>query len=251
MAKDLDINVHHLTRVEGHGNIVVRAKDGNVEKCVLEIVETPRVFESMIEGLNWRDTSLLTCRICGICSVAHTLASVQATEVRRRLIEALSYSSEETVAGLIQAAYEDADEGMRVSAVFSMGRSADDRWAREVVRELSSANPEMRYEAARACGELALEEAACALVEMLDDVDLEVQEAAIWSLGQIGGGDARKALKTCLRSDNEAIREAARAAMRELEFMHGDLGSALFFDLLGDDEADDLDPDDQEEESDW
>jgi len=80
MAKDLDINIHHLTRVEGHGNIVVRAKDGKVEKCVLEIVETPRVFESMIEGLNWRDTSLLTCRICGICSVAHTLASVQATD---------------------------------------------------------------------------------------------------------------------------------------------------------------------------
>jgi len=80
MAKDLDINIHHLTRVEGHGNIVVRATDGKVEKCVLEIIETPRVFESMIQGLSWRDTSLLTCRICGICSVGHTLASVQATD---------------------------------------------------------------------------------------------------------------------------------------------------------------------------
>lgn len=80
MGKSLDINVHHLTRVEGHGNIVVRASDGKVEKCVLEIVETPRVFESMIEGLRWQDTSLLTCRICGICSVAHTLASIQATD---------------------------------------------------------------------------------------------------------------------------------------------------------------------------
>ncbi|MGC9455427.1 MAG: Ni/Fe hydrogenase subunit alpha [Phycisphaerae bacterium] len=80
MAKSLDINVHHLTRVEGHGNIVVRASDGKVEKCVLEIVETPRVFESMIEGLRWQDTSLLTCRICGICSVSHTLASIQATD---------------------------------------------------------------------------------------------------------------------------------------------------------------------------
>jgi coenzyme F420-reducing hydrogenase alpha subunit len=34
----------------------------------------------MIEGLNWSDTSLLTCRICGICSVGHTLASIQATD---------------------------------------------------------------------------------------------------------------------------------------------------------------------------
>jgi len=80
MGKDLNINVHHLTRVEGHGNIVVRASDGKVEKCVLEIVETPRVFESMIEGLKWQDTSLLTCRICGICSVGHTTASIQATD---------------------------------------------------------------------------------------------------------------------------------------------------------------------------
>jgi coenzyme F420-reducing hydrogenase alpha subunit len=80
MGKDLDINVHHLTRVEGHGNIVVRASDGKVEQCQLQIVETPRVFESMIEGLNWRDTAMLTCRICGICSVGHTSASVRATD---------------------------------------------------------------------------------------------------------------------------------------------------------------------------
>ncbi len=80
MGKSLNINVHHLTRVEGHGNIVVRASDGKVEKCVLEIVEAPRVFESMLEGLRWTDTALLTCRICGICSVGHTAASIQATD---------------------------------------------------------------------------------------------------------------------------------------------------------------------------
>ncbi len=80
MSKNLDINIHHLTRVEGHGNIVVRASNGKVEKCVLEIVETPRVFESMIEGLSWRDTAMLTCRICGICSVGHTSASIRATD---------------------------------------------------------------------------------------------------------------------------------------------------------------------------
>ncbi len=80
MGKTLDINVHHLTRVEGHGNIIVRASDGEIQECVLNIVETPRVFESMIEGLSWRDTALLTCRICGICSVGHTSASVQATD---------------------------------------------------------------------------------------------------------------------------------------------------------------------------
>ena len=66
MSKTISIAVHHLTRVEGHGDIVVRASDGKVELCRLDVVETPRVFESMIEGLSWRDTSILTCRICGI-----------------------------------------------------------------------------------------------------------------------------------------------------------------------------------------
>lgn len=80
MGKNLDIHVHHLTRVEGHGDIVVRASDGKIETCRLEIVETPRVFESMIRGLNWHDTSILTGRICGICSVGHTAASVSATD---------------------------------------------------------------------------------------------------------------------------------------------------------------------------
>ena len=80
MGKNLNINVHHLTRVEGHGDIIVRASDGHIEHCALHIVETPRVFESMIEGLNWHDTSLLTARICGICSVGHTTASIKATD---------------------------------------------------------------------------------------------------------------------------------------------------------------------------
>src|SRR5512140_1156336 len=80
MGKNLDIHVHHLTRVEGHGDIIVRAADGKVGTCHLAIVETPRVFESMIEGLSWRDTSILTCRICGICSVGHTSASICATD---------------------------------------------------------------------------------------------------------------------------------------------------------------------------
>lgn len=157
-------------------------------------------------------------------------------EVRRRALESLAYSGEEAVADLIRSAYEDSDERMRVSAVFAMGRSADDRWANQVMGELHSANPEMRYEAARACGELALEKAVPALIELVGDVDPEVQEAAVWSLGQIGGDEARQVLVDCSRSANEALREAAREALRELEFLHGDLGTFLLFDFLEGDE---------------
>lgn len=158
-------------------------------------------------------------------------------EVRRRALESLAYSGEETVAELIRAAYSHPDERMRVSAVFAMGRSADNRWATEVMRELHNPSPQIRCEAARACGELELEDAVPILIELIDDVDAEVQEAAIWALGQIGGDEARQALNLCRQSDNEAIRSAARDALRELEFLHGDLGAFLLFDFLEDEDS--------------
>jgi len=37
--KDLDIKVEYVTRVEGHGNIVVNLKNGNIEKCEFHVVE--------------------------------------------------------------------------------------------------------------------------------------------------------------------------------------------------------------------
>ncbi|HIE39313.1 MAG TPA: hypothetical protein EYH30_07530 [Anaerolineales bacterium] len=160
----------------------------------------------------------------------------ESIEVRRRALESLAYSEESVVVSLIENAYRDADERMRVSAVFSMGRNSDERWAAEVMRELHSANPAMRYEAARACGELSLKEAVPVLIELVEDVDIEVQEAAIWSLGQIGGEEARRVLRRYTRSDSEALREAAREALRELEFLHGDLGTFLLFDFLEEDE---------------
>ncbi|MFN3762172.1 MAG: HEAT repeat domain-containing protein [Anaerolineae bacterium] len=171
-------------------------------------------------------------------------------EVRRRALESLAYSGESVVADLIRAAYHHPDERMRVSAVFAMGRSADDRWAAEVMRELHSPSPQMRYEAARACGELELSDAVPALLELIEDVDAEVQEAAIWALGQIGGDEARQALDTCRHSDNEALRGAAREALRELEFLHGDLGAFLLFDFFEDEEEDEEDWDEDWDE-DW
>ena len=77
---DVNVNVHHLTRVEGHGNIVVDVKNGELVKCDLEIVEAPRFFEAMLRGRPYYEASHITSRICGICSVGHATASLRATE---------------------------------------------------------------------------------------------------------------------------------------------------------------------------
>jgi coenzyme F420-reducing hydrogenase alpha subunit len=80
MSQNMHIDIHHVTRVEGHGNIVVNAKNGVLEECRLDIVETPRFFEALLRGRPYTEASHITSRICGICAVGHATASLRATE---------------------------------------------------------------------------------------------------------------------------------------------------------------------------
>jgi len=80
MKVNLNVDVHHLTRVEGHGNIRVRVEGGEIREARWDIVETPRYFEVMLKGKHYTSAGILTARICGICSIGHCLASLRATE---------------------------------------------------------------------------------------------------------------------------------------------------------------------------
>lgn len=80
MPQDIRIDVHHLTRVEGHGNIKVNVTSGVVEQCEWQVPEAPRFFEAMCRGRHYSEVARITSRICGICSIGHSLASVKATE---------------------------------------------------------------------------------------------------------------------------------------------------------------------------
>lgn len=92
MHRDININIEYLTRVEGHGNIVVNVKEGRLETCHLDIVEAPRFFEGLLRGRSIFEAQHITSRICGICSCSHSLASIQAAE------DALSVTpSEQTI----------------------------------------------------------------------------------------------------------------------------------------------------------
>ncbi len=92
MSRDVNLNLEYLTRVEGHGNIVVNVKEGRLETCHLDIVESPRFFEGLLRGRSIFEAQHITSRICGICSCAHSLASIQAAE------DALSITpSEQTI----------------------------------------------------------------------------------------------------------------------------------------------------------
>jgi sulfhydrogenase subunit alpha len=80
MSKDISVHVEHVTRVEGHGNIILDVKNGSIEKLQWQVVEAPRFFEAMLRGQNYNELRQITSRICGICSIGHSLASLKATE---------------------------------------------------------------------------------------------------------------------------------------------------------------------------
>ncbi|MHC4291527.1 MAG: Ni/Fe hydrogenase subunit alpha [Planctomycetota bacterium] len=85
MSKDININVRHLTRVEGHGNIAVNITDGTIEKCEWQVPEAPRFFEAMVRGRRYDDIQTIVSRICGICSISHSLVATKAVEAAQGL----------------------------------------------------------------------------------------------------------------------------------------------------------------------
>ncbi len=80
VERPINIEVEHVARVEGHGNIQIRIENGQLAECTWEVVETPRFFEVMMKGLSVDMAPLLAARVCGICSISHALASARAAE---------------------------------------------------------------------------------------------------------------------------------------------------------------------------
>ena len=173
----------------------------------------------------------------------------ETTEVRRRSVESIAYSSRAGVRRIIREAFYSDDERMQGSALFAMGRSADPRWRQLLVEELDSQSPVLRYEAARACGELELSQTIPRLGDMaFNDPDAEVQQAAVWALGSIGGREARRLLESCYDSDDHALSNAAADALDEIDLLGEGLSIPLFDELDEDMDDEDLEFVEREDE---
>ena len=175
--------------------------------------------------------------------VEECLLAVHAQEeeddlVRRMALEAIGYSSRLEIDALIEAAYAAEERAWKVSALVAMGRSANERWAGQIMESLGSRFPAFRAEAARAAGEVELREALPQLVELLDDPDDLVVMAAIWSLSQLGGTGIRKRLERMFRlAEDEETADFIEMALDNLAFNEG----ADAFELLDVPDDDDVD----------
>ena len=126
--KQVNVNVHQVTRVEGHGNIVLNAKDGKIEELRWEVTESPRLFEAMFRGRYYEDVPYIASRICGICSIAHTTASIQATEAafgiqpseQTLLLRKLLYDAELLESHVLHALFLVAPDFLGVGSVFPL-----------------------------------------------------------------------------------------------------------------------------------
>ncbi|TMS00340.1 Ni/Fe hydrogenase subunit alpha [Nonomuraea basaltis] len=74
------IRVGGLTRVEGEGALLVRARNGRISDLQLKIYEPPRFFEALLRGRAHTEPPDITARICGICPVAYQMSACQALE---------------------------------------------------------------------------------------------------------------------------------------------------------------------------
>lgn len=162
-------------------------------------------------------------RSCHVSRVEEALLSVisdknRIVEIRRRALESAAPLSLPQVKTAIMEAYQSHNPRLSISAIYAMGKNCDPSWLPILLRELASADAEVRYEAAGACGELEKEEQAVPhLIKLVNDPDTDVQMAAIRALGKIGGTKAKECLERCLNSAREAIRQAAQQALNELK----------------------------------
>jgi HEAT repeat protein len=138
-------------------------------------------------------------------------------EVKRRALEAASPLTLPQMNKAIAEAYQSGNNKLKTSALFAMGKSGNISWLPILLKELASADAEIRYEAAGACGELGEEEAAGYLCELTNDPDLDVRLVAVQALGKIGGPEAKGCLERCLNHPDESIQEAAKEALSQLE----------------------------------
>jgi NAD-reducing hydrogenase large subunit len=75
------ILISPVTRIEGHAKITIRLDDhGEVDEALFHVNEF-RGFEKFCEGRLYTEMPIITPRICGICPVSHSIASVKACEM--------------------------------------------------------------------------------------------------------------------------------------------------------------------------
>jgi len=78
--KELNIKIQEMSKIEGHASLEVKVRNDEVEEVKLGFTESKRFFTEAIEGASIDTLAQSVSRICGTCSIAHMLCSIEAIE---------------------------------------------------------------------------------------------------------------------------------------------------------------------------
>jgi sulfhydrogenase subunit alpha len=79
-GQDFDINMENLSKIEGHADLEIKVRNGKVSDTKLKITENKRFYTRAIQGKSYVAAPQLMSRICGTCSIAHLICSIEAIE---------------------------------------------------------------------------------------------------------------------------------------------------------------------------
>jgi sulfhydrogenase subunit alpha len=88
---DIDLSIDKISKIEGHGQLDLKVRNGKVEELHFKIIENKRFYTKAIEGKPFIAAPSLMSRICGTCSIAHLLCCIQSIE------NALGYGPSEQI----------------------------------------------------------------------------------------------------------------------------------------------------------
>jgi len=77
---DLNISINKLSKIEGHADLDIVVKNGEVKSVDLKVMENRRFFDEAVKGQSYNSVPQLVSRICGTCSIAHLTGCVEAVE---------------------------------------------------------------------------------------------------------------------------------------------------------------------------
>lgn len=149
--------------------------------------------------------------------------------LRRRALEALAFDPGPEEVTLMERWAKHASPDLRMTAIFSMGRSGLESWEKPVLKALEDKDRRVVREAIMAIGEGCFERGVPKLERFTRGADRELMLESISALGEVGGERAMEILEELAASEDEEVAEQAQVALEHAEAMEG-------FDELGDED---------------
>jgi len=82
---NFDLELKNISKIEGHTHLDVKVRRGVAVECKLKVSENKRFFTQAILGQPYNLISATMSRVCGTCSSAHTLCSIESVEKALKL----------------------------------------------------------------------------------------------------------------------------------------------------------------------